>query len=78
MAAGKLGFCMEGFSNYYMYKTVTDKDGNPRKAKFKKLPYIDLANTFEKASPDTAYQTVNRAYAKMREWLKDTEYFKGE
>lgn len=42
------------------------------------MTYLDLANTFGKSSPDTAYQTVNRAYAKMREWLKDTEYFKGE
>ncbi|MBR3817160.1 MAG: hypothetical protein IKJ27_10610 [Clostridia bacterium] len=46
--------------------------------KTKKMTYLDRANTFEKSSPDTAYQTVNRAYAKMREWLKDTEYFKGE
>ena len=58
--------------------SVTDKDGNPRKVKFKKMTYLDLANTFGKSSPDTAYQTVHRAYAKMREWLKDTEYFKGE
>ena len=78
MVAGRLGFCMDCFSDYYMDNTVTDKDGNPRKVKFKKMTYLDLANTFGKSSPDTAYQTVNRAYAKMREWLKDTEYFKGE
>lgn len=78
MVAGRLGFCMDCFSNYYIDKSVTDKDGNPRMVKFKKQPYIDLAYTFEKSSPDTAYQTVNRAYAKMREWLKETEYFKGE
>lgn len=78
MVANRLGFCMDCFSDYYMDNTVTDKDGNPRKVKFKKMTYLDLANTFGKSSPDTAYQTVNRAYAKMREWLKDTEYFKGE
>ena len=78
MVAGRLGFCMDCFSDYYVDNTVTDKDGNPRKVKFKKMTYLDLANTFGKSSPDTAYQTVNRAYAKMREWLKDTEYFKGE
>lgn len=77
MVAGRLGFCMNCFSSYYIDKSVTDKDGNPRKVKFKKMPYIDLAYAFEKSSPDTAYQTVNRAYAKMREWLKDTAYFKG-
>ena len=49
-----------------------------KKIDVKKMTYLDLANTFEKSSPDTAYQTVHRAYAKMREWLKDTEYFKGE
>lgn len=69
---------MDFFSDYYMDKTVADKDENPKKVKFKKMTYLDLANTFEKSSPDTAYQTVNRAYEKMREWLKDTEYFKGE
>lgn len=78
MVAGRLGFCMNCFSSYYIDKSVTDKYGNPRKVKFKKMPYIDLAYAFEKSSPDTAYQTVNRAYAKMREWLKDTEYFKSE
>lgn len=78
MVANRLGFCMDCFSDYYRDNTVTDKDGNPRKVKFKKMTYLDLANTFEKSSPDTAYQTVHRAYAKMREWLKDTEYFKGE
>ncbi|MGN0569139.1 MAG: hypothetical protein ACI4N4_01380 [Candidatus Fimenecus sp.] len=78
MVAGRLGFCMNCFSSYYIDKSVTDKYGNPRKVKFKKTPYIDLAYAFEKSSPDTAYQTVNRAYVKMREWLKDTEYFKGE
>lgn len=78
MVAGRLGFCMDCFSDYYIDKSVTDKDGNPKKVKFKKMTYLDLAYTFEKSSPDTAYQTVNRAYAKMREWLKDTEYFMGE
>ena len=78
MVANRLGFCMDCFSDYYMDNTVTDKDGNPRKVKFKKMTYLDLANTFEKSSPDTAYQTVHRAYAKMREWLKGTEYFKGD
>ena len=78
MVANRLGFCMDCFSDYYVDNTVTDKDGNHKKVKFKKMTYLDLANTFEKSSPDTAYQTVNRAYAKMREWLTDTEYFKGE
>ena len=78
MVANRLGFCMDCFSDYYRDNTVTDKDGNPRKVKFKKMTYLDLANTFGKSSPDTAYQTIHRAYAKMREWLKDTEYFKGE
>ena len=78
MVANRLGFCMDCFSDYYMDKSLTDKDGNPKKVKFKKMTYLDLANTFGKSSPDTAYQTVNGAYAKMREWLKDTEYFKGE
>lgn len=70
MVANRLGFCID--------KAVTDKDGNPKKVKFKKMTYLDLANTFEKSSPDTAYQTVHRAYVKMREWLNNTEYFKGE
>ena len=61
---------MDCFSDCYMDNHVTDKDGNPRKVKFKKMTYLDLANTFEKSSPDTAYKTVNRAYAKMCEWLK--------
>lgn len=78
MVANRLGFCMDCFSDYYIDNTVTDKDGNPCKVKFKKMTYLDLANTFEKSSPDTAYQTVHRAYAKMREWLKGTEYFKSE
>ena len=28
MVAGRLSFCMDCFSDYYMDKTVTDKDGN--------------------------------------------------
>lgn len=39
---------MDCFSDYYMDKTVTDKDRNSKKVKFKKMTYIDLANTFEK------------------------------
>ena len=52
------------FSDYYMDKPVTHNDGTPRKVKFKKMTYLDFANTFEESSPDTVYQTVNRAYKK--------------
>lgn len=69
---------MDCFSDYYMDNAIIDKDGKPRKVKLKKMTYLGLANTFKNSSPDTAYQTVHRAYAKMRKWLKDTEYFKGE
>lgn len=48
IVAAYLGFCMDCFSDYYMDKTVTDKDRNSKKVKFKKITYIDLANTFEK------------------------------
>lgn len=68
---------MDCFSEYYEDKTILDSEGEPRKVKFKKQTYLDLAYAFEKSSPDTAYQTVNRAYEKMREWLKETEYFRG-
>ena len=64
MVANRLGFCMNCFSDYYIDNTVTDKDGNPKKVKFKKMTYLDLANTFGKSSPDTAYQTVHRATQK--------------
>lgn len=72
MVVNRLGFCIDCFSDYYMDKCVTDKDGNPKKVKFKKMTYLDLANTFGKPLPDIAYQTVYRAYIKMREWLKNT------
>ena len=78
MVANRLGFCLDCFSDYYLDNSVTDRDGNSRKVKFKIITYLDLANTFGKSSPDTAYQTIKGAYAKMRELLKDTEYFKGE
>ena len=75
MVANRLGFCLDCFSDYYLDNSVTDRDGNSRKVKFKIITYLDLANTFGKSSPDTAYQTIKGAYAKMRELLKDTEYF---
>lgn len=67
MVAAHLSFYMDFFSDYYMDKTVTDKDRNSKKVKFKKMTYIDLANTFEKTLLDTAYQTVQRVSAKMQE-----------
>lgn len=78
MVAGRLGFCMDCFSEYYADEKVLDSEGEPRMVKFKKQTYLDLAYAFEKSSLDTAYQTVNRAYEKMREWLKETEYFGDE
>lgn len=46
-----IGFCMDCISDYYIDNTITDKDGNPRKVKFKKMTYLDLAKTFVKSSP---------------------------
>lgn len=60
-----------------IYNFVTDKDGNPKKVKFEKMTYLNLANTFGKSSPDTEYYTINQAYTKMSELLMETKYLKG-
>lgn len=72
MIADSIGFCPKCCKTF---KFTKDKDGDKAYIRIKSMPYTVLAEKYQYADPNTVKKHLKKAYGKMFEYIKRTEYF---